>query len=183
MTDRLDDLERRLAALEDLERRLVAMTETAPPSPPSDIEARFWALEELRRRSRDTPGAVLFTGTWQPDESDGGDPTEKPARNRIDWQFGRTVDDLMDHDWTAAAAPLAALGHPVRVELLKRVLTGTTATRDLAETEGLGTSGQLHHHLRALVAAGWLRLRQRGDYEVPGERVIPLMTILVAAIG
>ncbi|MDO5499436.1 MAG: winged helix-turn-helix domain-containing protein [Propionibacteriaceae bacterium] len=175
MTDRLDDLERRVAALEAGKQARV---------PRGDD--RFWALDELRRQSEGTTGAILFTGSWQPGSGISGEdpvPAQESARQGIDWQFGRSVDDLMDHAWSDTATPLAALGHPVRLELLKRVLSGTTATRELAETEGLGTSGQLHHHLRALVAAGWLRQRQRGDYEVPGQRVIPLMAILVAALG
>lgn len=43
------------------------------------------------------------------------------------------------------------------------------------------TSGQLYHHLRQLVSAGWLRATSRGSYAVPPDRVIPLLTILTAA--
>ncbi|WP_432560616.1 ArsR/SmtB family transcription factor [Granulicoccus sp. GXG6511] len=198
MTDRLDDLERRVAALEKSAGQARSREAARPRGaqvPPPATATRFWALDELHRQTEGTTGAILFTGTWQPtagvaeaaDVAEAAETAEAPAqesaRAGVDWQYARSVDDLMDHDWSVAASPLAALGHPVRLELLKRVLSGTTATRDLAESEGLGTSGQLHHHLRALVAAGWLRQRQRGDYEVPGERIIPLMTVLVAALG
>jgi hypothetical protein len=47
--------------------------------------------------------------------------------------------------------------------------------------EGLGTSGQLYHHLRQLIGAGWLVQTARGHYTVPGDRVIPLLVLLTAA--
>lgn len=168
MTDRLEALERRISALED---RL----ETAPVAA---SEGPLWILDGLRPRTAGTTGAVIFAGLWQPEDADGSGVT-----GPVEWQYGRSVDDLIGLDWADAASTLAALGHPVRLELLRQVLTGTTATRELSATEGLGTSGQLHHHLRALVAAGWLRQRHRGDYEVPGPRTIPLLAIITATGG
>lgn len=168
MTERLEALERRISALEE---RLDNAPAAASGGP-------LWILDGLRPRTAGTTGAVMFAGVWQPENSDGSSDTLP-----VEWQYGRSVDDLIDLDWADAASALAALGHPVRLELLRQVLTGTTATRELSETEGLGTSGQLHHHLRALVAAGWLRQRHRGDYEVPGPRIIPLLAIITATGG
>jgi DNA-binding transcriptional ArsR family regulator len=78
---------------------------------------------------------------------------------------------------------LAALGHPVRLALLKALLEGKRAKSDLERIEGLGTTGQLYHHLKALEEAGWVRTLERGVYGVPGERVVPLLAILSAAAG
>lgn len=168
MTDRLDALERRIIALEEQLGNASAATS----------EGSLWILDGLRPRTAGTTGAVILAGLWQPENA------ERPAEAKpLEWQYGRSVDDLVALDWSDSAAGLAALGHPVRLELLRQVLTGTTATRELSETEGLGTSGQLHHHLRALVAAGWLRQRHRGDYEVPAPRVIPLLAIITATGG
>ncbi|MCR2826159.1 helix-turn-helix domain-containing protein [Microbacterium sp. zg.Y909] len=64
----------------------------------------------------------------------------------------------------------------MRLELLRRILTGTTTTAQLADIDTLGTMGQLHHHLRQLVSAGWVRQSGRGSYEVPAARVVPLLT-------
>ncbi len=50
----------------------------------------------------------------------------------------------------------------------------------LVGIDGFGTSGQLYHHLRQLVAAGWLRTAGRGRYEVPPARVVPLLVVLAA---
>ena len=75
---------------------------------------------------------------------------------------------------------LAALGHPVRLVVLHEVLRGCQTVAELSGIEGFGTSGQLYHHLRHLVAAGWLRSTGRGRYEVPAVRVIPLLVVLAA---
>lgn len=173
MTDRIDDLERRLAAVEKL-------VSERPATPRTD--SRFWALDALREHVGDGTGAVLFTGSWLPANGGPEYAAEPAAQDGVHWQYGLAIDDILERRWSETAGAFAALGHPVRLDLLKQVLTGTTSTKELAETEGLGTSGQLHHHLRTLVAAGWLRQRQRGDYEVPGARIIPLLALLTATL-
>jgi hypothetical protein len=67
--------------------------------------------------------------------------------------------------------------HP-KALLLHEILLGVRTTAGLSEHERLGTSGQLYHHLRQLV---WLRSTARGQYSVPPERVVPLLTVLAAA--
>ena len=99
---------------------------------------------------------------------------------RYEWQEGATTASLLTSDWSEHAATLDALAHPVRLQLLQLVLNGTDRTAELGEAEGLGTSGQLHHHLRQLVAAGWLRSAGRGRYEIPAPRVVPLLVVLTA---
>jgi len=91
------------------------------------------------------------------------------------------LNALLDADWDTAAEPLAALGHPVRLAVLRGVLTGLHTTSELAALDRLGTTGQLYHHLRQLQAAGWLRSTGRGRYDVPATRVIPLLVIVTAA--
>jgi hypothetical protein len=158
----------RLARLEER----VARLEAGPP--PAERAAGpgdgvFWALEGLKDRVTD-PGAVLFSGV-----------VDLPTGEHYEWQEARTTDDLLRTDWTPGAAALAALAHPVRLLLLREVLLGTRTTAALGEHEQLGTSGQLYHHLRQLVAAGWLRAESRGEYAVPPERVVPLLALVLAA--
>ena len=74
-----------------------------------------------------------------------------------------------------------ALGHPVRLLLLRQVLSGAGTVAELQERVELGTSGQLYHHLRQLVGARWLQVAARGRYAVPPERVVPLLVVLAAA--
>lgn len=163
-----ESLVERLTRLEER----VARLEGAPPAETAGLPAEpgaLWALTGLKDRVP-PPGAVLFTGT-----------VDLPTGEHYEWQEGRTAEDLLAADWTQGAAALTALAHPVRLLLLREVLLGTRTTAALGEHEQLGTSGQLYHHLRQLVAAGWLRAESRGEYAVPAERVVPLLALLLAA--
>ncbi|GAA2602912.1 helix-turn-helix domain-containing protein [Dactylosporangium fulvum] len=153
-------IEERLAALE---ARVFGAHAAPEPS-------AFWALDQLRERV-EAPGAVLFTGA-----------VDVPTGEHYEWQHGTPVARLLDEDWTDLAPAIAALGHPMRLRLLREVLGGRRTTAELADVEGLGTSGQLYHHLRQLTAAGWLRpAASRGHYGIPPERIVPLLVILAAA--
>jgi len=85
-------------------------------------------------------------------------------------------------DGETAAGRLAALGHPVRLRLLLAVLRGATGPAELAEVPGIGTSGQIYHHIRTLTATGWLRASGRGQVQVPAERVVPLLVALATTL-
>lgn len=168
-------LEELAAELADVRERLTRLEERPGGPAPTEVPdpARFWALEEVQKRRSDHPettdGMVLFTGSMHL-------PTGEP----VDWQQAASTAELLDTDWADRATPVAALGHPVRLDLLRRILGGTRTTADLAGQ--LGSTGQLHHHLRQLVSAGWLQQRGRGSYVVPAGRVVPLLVILSAVV-
>jgi hypothetical protein len=162
----IEELAERLAALE---RRVDHLNQPAPPPDPTAPEDVFWALEGLKQRVKETAGAVMYTGA-----------VALPTGERYEWQYGVLADDLFADDWTVSVASLTALANPVRLLLLRAVLGGTRTTAELQEHERLGTTGQLYHHLRQLVSAGWLRVTARGRYAVPGERVVPLLAVLTA---
>ena len=162
------------ARLTRIEERLTALERRLGPSgaPPPDDE-RFWLLAGLAADAAALPGgAVAYGGT-----------VRLPGGEEYAWQRThaaesvRTAEDAEDD---ALAAALGALAHPVRLRLLREVLAGRTTTADLAARPALGTTGQLHHHLRQLTAAGWLRTTARGAYGVPAERVVPLHVVLAA---
>ncbi|MFC5746179.1 ArsR/SmtB family transcription factor [Actinomadura rugatobispora] len=164
LAERLARLEERVAALE---------AGSPPPADGGGAETRpvadaetFWALNGLKERTDD---AVLFTGS-----------VTLPEGEHYEWQQGHRTADLLADDWSQAADALSALAHPVRLLLLREIMCGARTTAELAAHERLGTTGQLYHHLRQLVAAGWLRTTARGQYAVPGERVVPILTILAA---
>jgi hypothetical protein len=113
---------------------------------------------------------VLFTGL-----------VDLPGAPRYEWQQAADLDALVDRNWNDLADPLAAIGLPVRLQLLHEAVCGHQTSSEFGDTEGLGTSGQLCHRLRHLVAARWLRSMGRGRYEVPPTRVISLLVILAAA--
>ncbi|RNG25112.1 ArsR/SmtB family transcription factor [Streptomyces botrytidirepellens] len=159
-----ESLHERVAALEE---RVSRLESEAPDTPRNEV---FWALEGLRRRSTGH-GQVLFTGA-----------VELPTGKHYEWQQGATTDGLLDADWSEHAAPYAALGHPVRLTLLRAVLGGTRSAAELQETAGLNTTGQLYHHLKQLTATGWLQAEGRGHYQVPAGRVVPLLVLLSAVV-
>lgn len=169
ITERLAELEQRVARLE-----AGAPAPASAPAPP-DAQDTFWALHGLRDRApAGTSGAVLFTGL-----------VDLPTGEHYEWQHGRGVDELLPRDlgqdWSDTAAGLAALGHPVRLLLLHAILHGTRTAAELSGLDGVGTTGQIYHHLRQLTATGWLRSTSRGQYAVPPDRVVPLLTVLAAS--
>ena len=76
---------------------------------------------------------------------------------------------------------LAALGNPVRLEIVRRLLLGEVTVQQLQEMPELGTTGQLYHHLRELQAAGLVMQRRRGRYGVAPDKVVPSLIIIAAA--
>lgn len=160
------DLEQRVA---ELERRLDALESSEPAARAGDGD--FWALEGLKAQLADVEGGgVLFTGS-----------VRLPTEERYEWQYGMTTDQLLDADWSEMAEVFAALGHPMRLRLLREIVGGRRTATELAGLDDVGTSGQIYHHLRQLTAAGWLRQAGRGRYEIPGSRVVPLLVALTTA--
>ncbi|QYF73703.1 helix-turn-helix transcriptional regulator [Cryobacterium sp. PAMC25264] len=142
----------------------------ATSSPGTDV---FWALNGLKAMAP-APGAVLYTGN-----------VTLPGGGPVDWQYALTTDDILARDWSrpASTSALTALGHPVRLRLLQAIATGTVAVAELAALEGVGTTGQVYHHVNQLIAAGWVYSTSRGHYGIPPERVVPLLTVILAAGG
>ena len=152
---RLDALEVRVAALE----RGPALA----PTP----ESAFWITEGLVQRGFD---GIAFSGA-----------VGVPALGTIRWQYGLPTATLLGQAWDEAASPLAALGNPVRLRLLRAVLEGRGRTAELAELPDVGSTGSLYHHLRELVVAGWLTVAGKAAHRIPGERIVPLLVILAAS--
>ncbi|MET9803800.1 winged helix-turn-helix domain-containing protein [Streptomyces sp. NPDC006368] len=162
LEERVAELERRMAALESGDR-------AASPVGEGD----FWALEGLKAQLAEAgagDGGVLFTGA-----------VRLPTGEQYEWQDGALVAHQMADDWSEAAEPFAALGHPVRLRLLREILGGRRTAAELAALEEIGTTGQIYHHLRQLTGAGWLHTAGRGRYEVPPGRVVPLLVALSTA--
>lgn len=177
MAHTLEDLNRVLTALAERVYRLEAERglpqSDSMPAPVLD-EEQFWALNGLRSRRSDDPstheGAVMIVGDLT-----------LPNGAPVAWQQSAATSGLLETDWSDHAATFTALGHPVRLELLRHIICGVHTTAELAEISSLGTTGQLHHHLRQLVTAGWVRQSGRGSYDIPAARVVPLLACLTGA--
>jgi plasmid stabilization system protein ParE/DNA-binding transcriptional ArsR family regulator len=165
-------LAQRVAALEAAVRSLAAPPAAAPaPRPGARGDADFFVLDGLQARAGGR-GAVVYGGVLH--QADG---------TQVRWQMGRLQDDLMALAWGEQAAALAALGHGVRLQLLQALVAGAQSVQQLVALPGMGTTGQVYHHLRELEAAGWVRSVQRGSYAVPAERKVPLLAIVAALLG
>ena len=175
--DRIAALEARLARLER------GLAPPAAAAPQSRDPRRYWQLEGLRTRAAAEPaprsgrgravggGRVGFAGLV--DTGDG---------RHYEWQGERVVAAMLGEDWGAFAGSFAALGHRVRLELLRALLRGTREVAELQRLPGLGTSGQLYHHLRQLQAAGWIRQLQRNHYAVVPDRTVAALVIIATAM-
>ncbi|WP_380046049.1 ArsR/SmtB family transcription factor [Kribbella deserti] len=195
LAERLARLEQRLSALESTTHPASRPAPAAPPTPPNAAAASGVAngagasdgagasaisaigppiltgetlLESLREQVSQ-PGAVLSAGR-----------VTLPNTQLIEWQNAHPTTELLDHDWSTRASALAALAHPIRLKLLQEILRGRTSVTALGEVEGLGTSGQIYHHLRHLTAEGWLHTPTRATYTIPAPRLPALLTILTA---
>lgn len=164
------EIEQRLAAIEQrlasLETRPAGDTEE-PAAGPLDGD-RFWVLHGLKQRLDDS-GGITYAGAV------------RVADGPVEWQYGMTTDDVLQADWADVAGDLAALGSPIRLSLLQAILSGTKTVAELADSPGMGSAGQLYHHLNQLTAHGWLTSQARGTYAVPVARIVPLMVIITAA--
>ena len=163
------DLESRLSALEQAVAALQGQAAPAVVTGAPASDSALWALEGLRARAPEG-GAVLYAGT-----------VDLPTGGTVQWQYALPAVAVLEHDWTEQATALTALGHPVRLQILREVLRGTNTVAALVESLDTGTSGQIYHHLKELTTTGWLASERRAVYEVPVARIVPLLAILVAA--
>ena len=177
--ERLSALEQRVAELEAAAvapQQTVATSGTADSlaelsetgsTLPGDTET-FWALHGLVDHLGED-GGVTYTGYTTP--PGGTDP--------VAWQMGLSSAGLAQIDFAEAAGSLAALGHPVRLQLLQAIYEGTSTVAELGKDERFGTSGQIYHHVHALAGAGWLESARRGHWRVPAQRIVPLLTLVL----
>lgn len=160
--------------VDDSAPRTAAPETSAPSSAPhrrskSGETSPLWALETLRQQVPE-PGAVMLVGS-----------VTAPNGQHAQWQYGALSDDLFGSDFASRAETMSALSHPVRLRILQHLLDGAETVQDLTADGAFGTSGQIYHHLKILVSAGWLSAGQRSHYYVPAERLVPLLAILTGA--
>lgn len=196
VTKALAAVEARLAALEHAARepapaqdRVPATVEPAVdhattqsgaqlvgPITPDAPPGTWWALDELATRTgpafdRDgAAGSVAYAGR-----------VRTPGAGDLAWQMEHPAPDLLEQGWSGAADVLSALGHPVRLAIVQHLLRGARTLQDLLQIDGLGTTGQLQHHLRELRTAGLVEQPRRNDYAVPVRHVVPCLVIIAAA--
>lgn len=155
LVQRLAELEQRVAALEGDERDTVVLPEAGAEDAP---------------RSENNTGAFGYGGRVA--LGDG----------RVTWRIDMTPERALSLEDRPRIEVLSALAHPVRVEIVRTLLAqgGRPATA-LQEAAGLGSTGQLYHHLKALTAAGVVEQDKRGSYRLRTAATIPVLVLLTAA--
>ena len=98
----------------------------------------------------------------------------------VSWTIAYDAAATLDLPAGPVAEVLAALGHPVRLALVRRLLTGPAGTNELVEAAELSSTGQLYHHLRTLTSARVVEQDGR-RYRVPTTGVVPVLVALLAA--
>lgn len=168
---RIDGLERRIAHLESRIDGAAAPERTARGADPLTAVLHAWRREAEERA---LPGTVGYAGYV--------------ADRELLWTRQMPLAELLQADWGPAAGILESLGSLPRLALLGALLregrrTNVELQEALGAIQGDTTSGQLYHHLRALQGAGLILQRRRGEYDLAPQAVIPILTILVAAMN
>lgn len=138
-----------------------------------ELEARVARLERGGTDERvdvaeSTGGVVAYQG-------------EVHLHGDVSWRIGYSPDAVLELSVARTTEVFAALGHPVRVQIVRALLRGPANAADLQEAAGLGSTGQVYHHLKALVSANVVEQHSRGDYRIGAEKVVPLLVSMLAA--
>jgi DNA-binding transcriptional ArsR family regulator len=137
------------------------------------LEARVAALE----------GAPAVP---EPAGAEPGESGEVSYQGRVDlagevsWSIRYDAAATLELADGAVADVLAALGHPVRLAIVRRLLTNAASTSELTDAAELSSTGQLYHHLRTLTAARVVEQEGR-TYRVPATGVVPVLVAILAA--
>lgn len=159
---RLDEVERRLR---DVERALGEQHGPAGTTPPHPAAPAPLVDEDP------APGGSGFVRY-------GGDVH---LHGDITWSVAFDAAAALDLGDDPRTSVLAALGHPVRVRIVRSLLRGPRSTAELSEAAELASTGQLYHHLRALTHCGLVEQDGRGSYRVAPRTVVPALVLLTAA--
>lgn len=134
-------------------------------------EAETISIYEDGSTLPDESGQLFFSGEYR-----GG-------KLRYKWEpQERRVSRLLALDGGKAAKVLSALGHKQRIDILRAVLQEPLTGAEIVDRLGMGTTGQLYHHIKALQGADLLTQEERGGaYAFPEHRALPFLLLLAAS--
>lgn len=164
--DEIDVLTTRLAKLEELIRTITGYG----PEHLSNHEAPSTVMDVPLQEESATSSAVYFSGYYRSgDHMVRVEPMEKQA------------DELFGLNEAKTAKVLSALGHKQRLDILLELWDRPLTGAELVDRLGMGTTGQLYHHLKALTGADLLLQEERGGrYAIPSHRRFPILLLLSA---
>ena len=139
----------------------------------AELEARVAELER-----RDTPEQVDAAPSTGGIVAYQGDVH---LHGNVRWDISYSADAIIDLPIASMSEVLAALGHPVRLQIVRTLLRGPANAAILHAAVGVGSSGQIYHHLKTLSSANIVEQQGRGDYRIAAKRVVPLLVSMLTA--
>ena len=100
---------------------------------------------------------------------------------RIRWNLTLAARSVLALPDASAARVLAAVAHPTRAAIARRLLAGPASVAELQEATGVESAGRLYHHLRSLVGGGAVEPAGANRYRIPASAVVPVLVLLLAA--
>ncbi|UVI29985.1 ATP-binding protein [Paenibacillus spongiae] len=169
----LDDMKTQLADLALQVRQLTGAADTGAiraASARQDLPAAAYTPAETDKSSSSS-GELYYSGHYNQDNA------------RFRWEpKSRSVNQILSTDGEKAAKVVGALGHKQRLDIIRTILQEPMSGAELVERLNMGTTGQLYHHLKALLGADLLQQDDRGGrYSIPRHRTLPLLLLLAAA--
>ncbi|MGF0313592.1 ArsR/SmtB family transcription factor [Rhodococcus sp. IEGM1428] len=139
----------------------------------AELEARVAELElrdtpEQADAAPSTGGMIAYQGDVR-------------LHGTVRWDISYSPDAIVDLPISSMSEVLAALGHPVRLQIVRMLLRGPANAADLHAAVGVGSSGQIYHHLKTLSSANIVEQHGRGDYRIAAKRAVPLLVSMLAA--
>jgi DNA gyrase subunit B len=166
----LDSLRDQLHDLQQLVGRFINDNTVAAPSAQSAARDSQ-AILTVGLAGDDSPGGIYYSGRYRGEH--GGYRLEPQQRQ---------VHELLELDGDKAAKVIAALGNKQRLDILRSVLNKPLTGPEIVEKLNMGTTGQLYHHIKALLSANLLVQEERGGlYSIPPHRTLPLLLLLAAS--
>jgi hypothetical protein len=176
----MSDLEDRLIALEkqvvDLQMRLTVIERksprpvpglpplpTLPALPSSSVDHEPLQEREMLQGVLSCEGSVQF------------------AEQDVHWRQRLALQSIFAASPELLAQLFAALSSPHRVIILRTLCEGPRTSQQLQELLGMGSAGQLYHHLKELLATGLILQRGRSAYTIEPTKVIPVCIALMMA--
>lgn len=134
-------------------------TNTSTPQSEPNLADSDPKLAELSQRAVEAGQALHNYVTGQ-------DATPIPALNFSGMSFQLAANDI------------SALGHPIRLQICQLTANEPVSVKDLVDRLGMGTTGQVYHHLRTLLDFEWVENAGRSTYRLNPARVDALALIL-----
>ncbi|WP_018757529.1 helix-turn-helix domain-containing protein [Paenibacillus terrigena] len=166
----LDALKVQMTELHALVRQLTVSNATTTTNPALNRVAAHPIQTEVPQESIDQ-GGVYFSGQYQ------------GAFSQYRWEpQERRISQLLDLDGDKVAKVLSVLGHRQRLDILRAVMQEPLTGAEIVERLNMGTTGQLYHHIKALLGADLLVQEERGGkYTLPERRALPLLLLFASS--